>query len=271
MVRILFIGDISGSAGRRAVSKLLGALRSRLNAHFTIVNGENAAGGLGITEPTAKALFDAGADVITLGNHAFAKRDVAAYFKEEMRILRPANFPPGNPGRGWGIFEASTGDKIVVASLLGRTFMTPVDCPFRAADTILEELNGEPKIVIVDMHAEATSEKVALGWYLDGRVSAVIGTHTHIQTADERILPKGTAYLTDAGMTGVQNSVLGLEVNSVIERFLTQVPPKFTLAEGDVVLNGAVIDVDADTGHATSIRRIRIDESGDGLEKINLV
>ena len=269
LVRILFIGDVSGSAGRRAVSKLLRALRSRLGIHFTIVNGENAAGGLGITHPTAANLFDAGADVITLGNHAFAKRDVVAYFKEEMRILRPANFPPGVPGRGWGVFKASTGDKIVVANLLGRTFMTPVDCPFRAADTMLEELNGDAKIILVDMHGEATSEKVALGWYLDGRVSAVIGTHTHIQTADERILPKGTAYLTDAGMTGVQDSVLGLDVESVIERFLTQVPPKFLLAEGTAVLNGVVMDVDPETGHAVSIRRIILDESGEGLETIS--
>jgi len=259
-VRILFVGDIEGSSGRRAAGKLLEVLRSRHNVDFTVVNGENAAGGLGITKPTALVLFEAGADVITLGNHTFAKRDVASYLSEEPRILRPANYPPGVAGRGWGIYEAKAGEKIAVINLMGRTFMEPLDCPFRAADAVLAELEGQAKVVIVDMHAEATSEKKAMAWYLDGRVSAVIGTHTHIQTSDERVMPKGTAYLTDAGMTGVMDSVLGLEPSVVIERFLTQVPGKFQLAEGPATLQGALIEVDEGTGRAVSIERVSVGE-----------
>lgn len=254
--RILFIGDISGSSGRGAVGKLLRALRSRLNADFVIANGENAAGGLGITKPTATALFNAGIDVITLGNHTFAKRDVASYLDEELRILRPGNYPPGVPGRGWGIFKAKTGDSVAVINLMGRVFMDPLDCPFRTADTALAEINGDPPIIVVDMHAEATSEKVAMGWYLDGRVSAVIGTHTHVQTSDERVLPKGTAYMTDAGMTGVVDSVLGLDMEVVLNRFLTQMPGKFTLAEGATALCGALITIDAESGRAVAIERV---------------
>ena len=260
MLRILFVGDVSGSPGRRAVGELLGALRARLDAHFVIMNGENAAGGLGITKTTASALFDAGADVITLGNHAFAKRDAASYYEEEPRILRPVNFPPGVPGRGWGLFRAAGGNTLAVANLLGRTFMSPIDCPFRAADAVLAEIDGDPRVVVVDMHAEATSEKVAMGWYLDGRASAVIGTHTHVQTSDERVLPKGTAYITDVGMTGVRDSVLGLDVESVIRRFKTQVGGKFTVAEGDGTLQAVALDIDENTGRAASISRISVDE-----------
>ena len=260
VIRILFVGDIQGSAGRRAVSKMLKALRSSVDAHLVIANGENAAGGLGITRPTALALFDAGIDVITLGNHTFAKREVAAYLDEEPRILRPANYPPGVPGRGWGVFRTSRGERACVASLMGRTFMHPIDCPFRTADAIIDEIAGESRVLIVDMHAEATSEKVALGWYLDGRASAVIGTHTHVQTSDERMLPNGTAYITDAGMTGVHDSVLGMDVNSVIERFKTQVTGKFALAEGSARLQGVVIEVDTETGRAMSIERLDVKE-----------
>ena len=235
---------------------MLADLRSRLDCHFVIVNGENAAGGLGITKPTAHDLFAAGADVITLGNHTFAKRAVAAYLAEEPRVLRPANYPPGAPGSGWGIYEATSGEIIGVVSLMGRTFMNPIDCPFRCADAVLDEIGGRAKVIIVDMHAEATSEKIAMGWHLDGRVSAVIGTHTHVQTSDERVLPGGTAYITDIGMTGVADSVLGLPPAAVINRFLTQVPGKFELAEGPVCLHAALIEVDADTGRATSIERV---------------
>lgn len=259
-VRILFVGDIMGSPGRRAASRLLEGLRSRLNCQFVIVNGENAAGGLGITRPTASALFTAGADVITLGNHTFAKRDVAPYFDEEPKILRPANYPPGVQGRGWGIFETDGGQKVAVVSLMGRTFMEPVDCPFRAADAALAEIGDRTKVIVVDMHAEATSEKIAMGWRLDGRVSAVLGTHTHVQTSDERVLPDGTAYMTDVGMTGVRDSVLGLDRSAAIERFLKQVPGKFTLAEGSACLHGAVVEIDADTGHAVSIERVEQSE-----------
>ena len=255
-VRILFVGDIIGSPGRRAAGKLLEGLRSRLDCGFVIVNAENAAGGLGITVPTATALLGAGADVLTLGNHTFAKRDVAPYLNEEPRIIRPANYPPGAPGRGWGVFETTDGESVAVISLMGRTFMDAIDCPFRAANAVLAEIGSKTKIIVVDMHAEATSEKKAMGWHLDGRVSAVIGTHTHVQTSDERVLPGQTAYMTDVGMTGVRDSVLGLDSAAVIERFMTHVPSKFQLAEGPTCLNAAVIEVDAGTGHAISIERV---------------
>ncbi len=244
-----------GSPGRRAAGNMLAGLRSRLCCDFVIVNGENAAGGLGITKPTAHEIFNAGAEVITLGNHTFAKRAVAAYLDEEPRILRPANYPPGVLGYGWGIYETTSGERIAVISLMGRTYMDAVDCPFRAADAALSEIGDRAKIIIVDMHAEATSEKVAMGWYLNGRVSAVLGTHTHIQTSDQRVLPDKTAYITDVGMTGVLDSVLGLSASAVIERYITKVPNKFELAEGPVCLHGVVVEVD-DMGRAISIERV---------------
>ncbi len=256
LVRILFVGDIVGSPGRRAAGKMVESLRSRFDCHFVIANGENAAGGLGITKPTAAALFAAGADVITLGNHSFAKRDVASYLNEEPRILRPANYPQGVLGFGWGIFSTSSGDRIAVISLAGRTYMDPLDCPFRKADEILTELRDQARVIIVDIHAEATSEKKAMGYHLDGRVSAVLGTHTHVQTSDERVLPGGTAYITDVGMTGVVDSVLGMAKDAVLSRFLTQVPGKFQLAEGPAALNGVVVEVDAASGRAGSITRV---------------
>jgi metallophosphoesterase (TIGR00282 family) len=225
------------------------------------VNAENAAGGLGLTKPTACALLDAGADALTLGNHSFAKRDLLEYLKNEPRVLRPANYPPGAPGRGWGVFSASDEHKLAVVSLLGRTFMAPIDCPFRALDSVLAEIDADTSTVVVDMHAEATSEKKAMGWYADGRASAVIGTHTHVQTSDEGILPGGTAYITDVGMTGVHDSVLGLDKDSVIQRFLTQVPGKFTLAEGQAMLQGVVVEIDPRTGRAASIERVNVGEA----------
>jgi len=234
---------------------MLAGLRSRLCCDFVIVNGENAAGGLGITKPTAHEIFNAGAEVITLGNHTFAKRAVAAYLDEEPRILRPANYPPGVLGYGWGIYETASGERIAVISLMGRTYMDAVDCPFRAADAALSEIGDRAKVIIVDMHAEATSEKVAMGWYLNGRVSAVLGTHTHIQTSDQRVLPDKTAYITDVGMTGVLDSVLGLSASAVIERYISKVPNKFELAEGPVCLHGVVVEVD-DMGRAISIERV---------------
>ncbi|MCX6344068.1 MAG: TIGR00282 family metallophosphoesterase [Armatimonadetes bacterium] len=260
-MKILFVGDVSGKPGRRACEKLLGPLRDHYAADLVVVNGENAAGGIGITKPTAKSLLDIGADVITLGNHAFAKKDIHSYLEQEPRILRPANYPDGAPGRGWGVFTTANGDDIAVVNLVGRVYMTAVDCPFRCIDSILSELDGETRTTLIDMHAEATSEKVALGWYLDGRVSAVIGTHTHVQTSDERVLIAGTAYLSDAGMTGVHDSVLGLDRKLVIERFLTQTPGQFALAEGEATLQGAVVEIDAATGHALSIVRINVRET----------
>lgn len=245
-----------GNPGRRAAAKLLPGLRSALEPDIVIANGENAAGGLGITKPTSEALFEAGIDVITLGNHSFAKRDTASYFDQEPRIVRPANYPPGVQGRGWGLYKTCKGETVAVTNLLGRVFMDAMDCPFRAADAVIEQASRETPNIIVDIHAEATSEKIALAWYLDGRVSAVLGTHTHVQTSDERVLPNGTAYITDAGMTGVHESVLGLDPKLVIERFMTRVPNKFVLAEGEGRLQGVVIDIDPGTGNATDIRRI---------------
>ncbi|MCL5103726.1 MAG: TIGR00282 family metallophosphoesterase [Armatimonadetes bacterium] len=267
-MKVLFVGDIEGKPGRRAAAKLLGALRSSLEIDFVIVNGENAAGGFGITKPTATNLFDAGADVITLGNHTFAKREAFAQLDQEPRIIRPANYPPGTPGRGWGVFGAGN-IEVAVLSLMGRTFMTPIDCPFRTADAALPGLRDKTPIVVVDMHAEATSEKVAMGWYLDGRASAVLGTHTHVQTSDERVLPGGTAYLTDAGMTGVHESVLGITTGVIIERFKTHVPEKLVLAEGEATLQGAVIEIDEETGRASGIRRLSVGES-EGILNVEL-
>lgn len=237
---------------------MLSALRSRLDVSFVIANGENAAGGFGITKPVAKAIFDAGADVITMGNHTWSKRDSWDYIDEERRILRPANYGPGTPGRGYGTFKTQDGHSVSVINLMGRTFMAPLDCPFRTADTILTELGENAGMVIADMHAEATSEKAALGYYLDGRVSAIVGTHTHVQTSDERVLPGGSAYITDAGMTGIVESVLGLDAQEAIRRFLTQMPGKIKPAEGEPALQGILIDVDPVTSHATSIRRINV-------------
>ena len=261
MLKILFVGDVVGKAGRRAAGRLLADLRSRFEAQFVIVNGENVAGGLGITKQTATSLFDAGADVLMLGNHAFAKRDALDYVAQEPRILRPANFPPGVPGVGHGVFAADDGSPVAVVNLIGRTFMDPVDCPFRAADSVLAELAGRAKTVMVEIHAEATSEKVAIGWYLDGRASAVIGTHTHVQTSDERVLPGGTAYITDVGMTGVVDSVLGMDKDAVIQKFKFRVPSKFALAEGQAAVQSVLVEIDSGTGMAASIQRVNVRET----------
>lgn len=254
------MGDVMGRPGRRALGNLLGALRAQYSVDFIVANGENAAGGLGATPQTANELLGSGVDVITLGNHAFAKKEMLNYLAAERRALRPANYPPGAPGNGFGVFETSNGTRIAVVNLLGRIFMEPVDCPFRTADAILGELPGDVGAVVVDFHAEATSEKQAMGWYLDGRVAAVIGTHTHVQTSDERVLPGGTAYITDAGMTGVLDSVLGLDKAVVLERFLTRLPGRFAVAEGVATLQGVLVEIDPETRQATSISRISVQE-----------
>jgi 2',3'-cyclic-nucleotide 2'-phosphodiesterase len=257
-VKILFVSDIVGSSGRRAVGSMLGALRSRLNVDFVVANGENAAGGFGITSKVGAELFDHGVDVITLGNHGFAKRDSFSYLNSEARVIRPANYPPGAPGRGWGMYEAA-GVKIAVVNLQGRVFMAPIDCPFRAADAFIADCDEAP-VRIIDMHAEATSEKIALAAYVDGRVSGVVGTHTHVQTSDERVLPGGAAYITDAGMTGVHDSVLGMNTPNVINRFLTQMQGKISLAEGAATLQGVVIDIDESIGKTRGIERVSVRE-----------
>lgn len=255
-MKILFIGDIIGRPGRLAVEKLLPGLVEEQQIDFVIANGENAAAGFGLTPAVLDNLFALGIDVVTSGNHLWDKKDILPRLKKEPRLLRPANYPPEVSGSSVGVYEDKQGRKVGVFNLLGRVFMPAVDCPFRIADQVIVELKKETEIIIVDMHAEATSEKIALGWYLDGRVSAVIGTHTHVMTADERILPQGTAYITDAGMTGAFDSVIGMEKEPIIEKFLTQLPTKFEVAEHDVRFNGVVVEVDEHSGRAMKIRAI---------------
>jgi len=255
-LNILLIGDIVGRPGREALVRLLPGLRRKYKAAFAIANAENAAGGMGITPDTAAELMDAGVDVLTTGNHVWRHREAASLVAEEPRLLRPANYPASAPGRGAAVFTTSEGQPVGVLNLLGRTFMRPVDCPFVAADREIEEIRAKTPVIVVDMHAEATSEKQAMGWYLDGRASAVIGTHTHVQTADERILPQGTAYITDVGMTGPRDSILGVEVEPIVSRFLSGMPARFRVAGWPVMLSAVVIDIAPETGRATSIQRV---------------
>ena len=256
-MRLLVVGDVVGRPGRRAVKANLGELKREFNLDLTIANGENAAGGNGITREVAQELFNAGVDVITMGNHVWSKKDSYDYINKETRIVRPANYPPGAPGAGVNIFETSRKTKVAVINLSGRIFLPPLDCPFRKVDEILLRLKEEARVIVVDFHAEATSEKIAMGWHLAGRVSAVCGTHTHVQTADEQILPGGTAYITDLGMTGPRDSVIGVKKELVINKFISQLPVKFEVAAGLFQFNGAVIDIDGETGEAKDIRRIQ--------------
>jgi len=257
-MNILCIGDIVGRPGREALRQVLPQLQKEFNLQFVIVNGENSAGGFGITSTIADEIFQLGCHVITLGDHVWDKREIADYLSKRNDIIRPANFPNGAPGEGWTVQKLPTGEKIGIISLLGRVFMRyNVDCPFRKLEAIVHELRKETPIIFVDMHAEATSEKTALGNFIDGKVSAVFGTHTHIQTADERILPKGTAYITDLGMTGPYDSVIGQNKEIIIERFLTSLPSKLEVAQDDVRLCGMVVEVDPKTGLAKSLTRIQ--------------
>jgi 2',3'-cyclic-nucleotide 2'-phosphodiesterase len=256
-LKILFIGDTVGSAGRAIVKHHLRTLQEQFKIDLTILNCENAAAGFGITPKIADEFFDWGIDVLTSGNHVWDKKEIIPYLNQNSRILRPANYPAGNPGRGLAILKTPRGEEAAVLNLQGRVFMVAIDDPFRAADTELAKIPPHIKVIFVDMHAEATSEKVAMGWYLDGRVSAVVGTHTHIPTADETILPKGTAYQTDAGMAGPFDSVVGVMREDVIRRYLTQIPVKFETASQDARLNAVFIDVDTETGKARKIERIQ--------------
>lgn len=256
-MRLMMIGDVVGKPGREILLENIASLRHTHHVDFTIVNAENAAAGIGITPDIADTLLKAGVNVITLGNHAWGKREIYDYLNREMRILRPANYPPGVPGRGWGVYRTPVAAVAVVA-LQGRAFMEAVDDPFRAIDAIIETLPSDCKIVFVDFHAETTSEKQTFGWYVNGRVSAVVGTHTHIQTADERILSQGTAYLTDVGMTGPMDSVIGMRYDSVISRVTTFLPSRFEVADGDAQLCGVLVDVNEETGKANAIRRIQL-------------
>jgi hypothetical protein len=257
-MRILFIGDIVGKAGRKAIDGVLGKTISDYGIEFTIANGENAAGGMGITPVIAIEILDQGVDVLTSGNHIWAKKEIIPFLNEESRILRPANYPEGVPGQGAGVYESSNGQKVGVLNLEGRVFMRHLDCPFRVGERKIEILRKETNILVVDFHAEATSEKMAMGWFLNGKVSAVLGTHTHIQTSDEKILSEGTAYITDVGMTGPLDSVIGIRKEIALERLLTQIPWKFDVATEKIELQGVVIEIDSKTGKSQNIQRIKV-------------
>jgi metallophosphoesterase (TIGR00282 family) len=254
-VKLLFIGDIFGHAGRSIVADHLADIRSSQEIDVVIANGENSAAGFGITPGVADELFRYGIDVITSGNHIWDKKDIYDYFSRQPRLLRPANFPAGAPGSGVFIHETKTGGRCAVINLQGRVYMAHTDCPFRKADEILSTLPADVKVRFIDFHAEVTSEKIAMGWYVDGRVSALIGTHTHIPTADTRILPGGTAYQTDCGMTGPYDSVIGVEKGPVLQKFLTAMPIKMEPAKKMVELHSVMVVVDDATGKAVSVRR----------------
>jgi hypothetical protein len=248
------VADVVGSPGREAVKAILPTLKKELEPQLTILNGENAAGGFGLTAKLAAELKSAGADVITTGNHVFAQKEFVPELPGLERVLRPANYPPDAPGRGWCVVEAD-GRDVLVMNLIGRIFLEPLDDPFRAADAILAA-HPQIKIVFCDMHGEATSEKTAMGWHLEGRASAVVGTHTHIPTADARVLPGGTAYVTDVGMVGPRDGCIGMDKKVVLQRFLTGVPNRFVVASGPVTFNSVLITISASTGRATAIQRV---------------
>ncbi|MDZ7360719.1 MAG: TIGR00282 family metallophosphoesterase [candidate division KSB1 bacterium] len=255
-VTVLFIADIFGKPGLTITAQLLPGLREKYQPDLIVANGENGADGKGQNERVAQQFFDLGIDVVTGGNHIWDNAGVYKVWHKEQHVLRPANYPPGNAGRGSIVVQARNGVSIGVINLQGRTYMYPIDCPFRAADEILRHLNRKTRIVLIDFHAEATAEKMAFAWYLDGRVSAIIGTHTHVPTADERVLPGGTAYITDAGMTGPYDSVIGMRKEIAIKRFMRQIPFHFEPAEGDVRLCAVVIKIDRQTGKAWHIERL---------------
>jgi hypothetical protein len=255
---VLCIGDVFGEPGRRALATFLSRLRSEYDVDLVIANVENAAAGFGLTPALGRAFFEAGVDVMTSGNHIWDRKEILGYIVKENLLLRPANYPAGTPGVGSIVVKAGA-HRVGVLNLQGRTFMAPIDCPFARADDELPRLRAETPAIVVDMHAEATSEKQAMGWYLDGRASAVVGTHSHVQTADERILPRGTAYVTDLGLTGPIDSVIGVEPELAIQRFRTGMPSRFEPARGRARLQGAAIRIDPESGRALSIERIQRD------------
>ncbi len=256
-MKVLFIGDIVGNAGRKTLREGLLKLVEKLKIDFVIANAENAAGGFGITRDVAEEIFSFGVNVLTSGNHIWNKKETVPYIAEENRLLRPANYPEGVAGYGSIVSNTTAGEKIAVLNVSGRVFMNQLDCPFKVAKNEIQKLKKHTNVIIIDIHAEATSEKSAFGWFLDGEVSAVIGTHTHVQTADETILPKGTAFITDAGMTGPVNSIIGIKKELIIKKFLTQMPVRFETAKGTSLLSGVVIDIDSETGLATDIQRLQ--------------
>lgn len=263
-IKILFFGDVIGRPGRSILRRYISVLRKKFSPDIIIANGENAAGGVGITEKIGTEILSY-VDVLTSGNHIWDKKEGIEYIGKEPRVLRPANYPAVNPGKGSFVFESAAGNKIGILNLQGRVFMEAIDCPFRTADSLIESLKEITPVIIVDFHAEATSEKQALGWYLDGKVSAVIGTHTHIPTADERILPGGTAYITDAGMVGGLNSVIGIRRSQALQRFLTARPQRFEPSKEGVLLNAVYLEVDSENGQAISIQRENIIEENSGF------
>lgn len=257
-MKILFIGDIVGKPGRRAVRELVPEIISRYEIDFIIGNCENAAAGFGVTREVVEELYESHIQILTSGNHIWDKKEIREFAEDYETLLRPANYPQGTPGWGSVVMPHSSGISVGVINLMGRVFMAPLDCPFRAAEKEIEKLRRRARIIVVDIHAEATSEKEALGWFLDGRVSAVIGTHTHVQTADETILPEGTAYITDAGMTGPFNSIIGIRKDIILERFLIQVPNNFVVAKDDIRLQGVILNIDEASGKAKDIQRLTV-------------
>ncbi len=256
-MRILFLGDIFGKPGRQALKQWLPDFRMNQSIDFVIANGENAAGGKGVTRDICKDLFKVGIDVLTGGNHSFHHRDSYDYIEQEQRLLRPANLPPGTPGRGLGLYETDNAQTVAVINLLGRAFMRPIDCPFRAADALVNEARRATPIVIVDFHAEATSEKYAMTYYLDGRTTAVIGTHTHIPTADARISDKGTAAITDVGMTGPYDSIIGVDKDIVLDQLITGLPVRHEVADGPGRVCGLLLDLDPVSGRTLCVTQIQ--------------
>ncbi|HUI27587.1 MAG TPA: TIGR00282 family metallophosphoesterase [Candidatus Kryptonia bacterium] len=256
-MRILFLGDIVGKPGRQAVRALLPRLVDRERLDVVVANCENVTDGSGVDPKNAAELLDAGVHVLTSGNHVWRRREIVEFIEREPRLLRPANFPPNVPGRGWTVVEAADGTGVAVLNLIGRVFMDSVDCPFQTAERILPLLQDRARVIFVDMHAEATSEKGAMGHFLAGKVAAVVGSHTHVQTADECVLTGGTAFITDVGMCGPIDSILGVRKQPVLRRFLTHMPAKFEVAGGPVIVQGAMVDVDAESGQATRIRRLQ--------------
>jgi len=250
-IKVLFLGDVIGKPGRRAIEKYI----KTVSADFFVINGENLAGGIGITPLTALEVLSYGVDAVTTGNHVWKKKEIGTFLMEEQRVIRPLNYPDGTPGFGYTLVRKD-GKSLYVANIEGRIFMNPLTCPFRAMERFIEQAAGDVPI-LVDFHAEATSEKIAMGWFLDGKVSAVVGTHTHVQTADERILPKGTGYITDAGMTGPADSVIGMEKKVVLDRFLTQLPQKFEVGKDDIEVQGVIITIDSISRKCVAIERVK--------------
>ena len=257
MLRVMMVGDIVGRPGRKTARECVRTYRKKYNLDLVIANGENAAGGNGITETIANELYNADIDIITMGNHTWDKKEILDFIEHEPRLVRPANYPPETPGRGSTIVRLGKNLDIGIINISGRVFLPPLDCPFRIAEKLAGEINTVTPVIIVDFHAEATSEKMAFGWFMDGKVSAVIGTHTHIQTADERILPQGTGYITDVGMTGPRDSVLGVDKEIVIHKFLTQMPARFEVTDGVTQFDALLLEIDESTGKTLSITRIK--------------